>query len=453
MRTLKNSLFTFICVFLFGCQIDDNTSPTPGDTFIKYFGDTGLQSAIGMLYLDAADEIVIYGVRENTSSANQDFYLLRVDANGNELNSEVIDFASGNESFDTGAGDDVPGSLKYDASLDQFLYVGTSSRSDTINQTGNFSILTWAVINQDFSVENNGEILLFDVDANNDTIFRDVTGNDVILQEASIIRVVGSTNQLQAGDVTVPVENDENQVFTARIDITTGDVLRSRSIGFVGDDVGFYVDQFGNDDIVIIGTTERETEEGRNVYILPITNNGSPLDGTVVSFPINGDLSWNEAVLDVYKRPNGYVITGLSTRAGEQFPYFVNVNYTGGGNAVVSQAVPVAIPDESSAESTGTLNGFASSVVLGANGNYYLAGTIPQFPDKEGEIMILQTNQLGVVAEGSLRNYGLTSGNDRANDIMNLPDGSLLILSTVEFGGNDTLIGLMKVNQSGDLME
>jgi hypothetical protein len=47
--------------------------------------------------------------------------------------------------------------------------------------------------------------------------------------------------------------------------------------------------------------------------------------------------------------------------------------------------------------------------------------------------------------------YGIEAGNDRANKAIALPDGTIAVLGTFDFGSGTTLIGLMKVNIDGEL--
>ena len=153
------------------------------------------------------------------------------------------------------------------------------------------------------------------------------------------------------------------------------------------------------------------------------------------------------------------MITGASIRGTESNPFFINVSYFGGGNFAEDVADTISViaeaPNDNNQLVTQSLNAGASAITLGDNGNYFVAGSIlsyPGDPGKAGEILILQSDQEGDLVPGTVRNYGLVSGNDAANEILSLEDGSLLILTTVDFGGNTSLIGLMKVNQSGDLM-
>ncbi len=455
----KYSLLVGLTLILGSCQIDDTSSPDPGETFIKYYGDSGAQSGTGMLYLEGADELIIYGTRRGLADGdNEDLFLLRVDMDGNEIQSRSLDFGPDESSSFSGggAGGDTPGSLTYYPDLG-FVYVGTSTRSDTANNTGNFNALVWAIIDENFDVANDstsvGEIIIETQEEVNGTIttaqFFDVSGAHGVIVDDTILQVVGSSNFQQPGDLTTSLDDDETQIYTARIGLNSRQVLRERTFGFTGNDEGIFIDQFRSNDLVIIATTERQTAEGTNIYVLPITNNGIELEGTVVSFPISGSLEYSETVSDVFKRPNGYIVTGTSTRGGESHPYFANINYSGNGSTTIDQADTVNVIFDAA----GTLDGTGLGVDLATNGNYFIVGSLPRFAGKGDEIMVLQADQFGRFVSGSARNYGLESGNDRANDVLALADGSLLVLTTIDFGNGNTLLGLMKINQNGDLMD
>ncbi len=464
---MQKSIPSYIFLLLLisqGCQIDDTSSPAPGDTFLKYYGDSGTQAGFGMLYLeDQNSEVVIYGVERASIDATTNLFLLRVDASGNILDKDTINFRSDIPSFqENGAGDDTPGSLRYDPGFG-FIYVGTSTRNDTTGASGLFDALVWAILDDNFDVQSQGEIRA-EITQGDTTVleFRDLAGADGFILGDTSLQIVGTTDLVAPGDPVSPVSLAGDQIYFAQVRLADGTVTRERTSGFVGNDAGVYIDAFGSNDIVIIGTTQQTPEEGSNVYLLPITNSGSPLDGrsatVLVGEPPNTQNGFNETVLDVYKRPNGYIVTGFSALAGESHPFFVNFNYSGRGGVIVDQADTVRVRTTVPAESgTGTevadLDATGNGIALADNGNYFVVGTILNYPGKSGEMLIVQTNQFGETVAGSVRNYGLESGADIANDVVALSDGSVLVLTTVDFGGGNTLIGLMKVNLNGDLMQ
>ena len=47
--------------------------------------------------------------------------------------------------------------------------------------------------------------------------------------------------------------------------------------------------------------------------------------------------------------------------------------------------------------------------------------------------------------------FGLTTGNDIGKAILTLPDGSIAIAATMDFGNSRTLISYLKVNNKGIL--
>ena len=478
----KTKLFSFLlfAILLYGCQIDDATSPEPGETFVKYFGDDGVQAGSGLLYLEELDEIIVYGTQLTTDDgASRNVVFLRLDADGNEINKRIINFGQSEDNpvLTEGAGDDTPGALKYEPEVG-FIYVGTSTRADTI-LGGTFNALVWAVLDDEFNIAGDstyvGEVLPIIFTDDGDSVvskFKDTQGNDVILSEGDLW-VVGSSTLLQAGDEIDSDDDGEDdtnedatQIYIAQIDYDAADslrVLRERTRGFEGNDAGIYIDEFSDNSFVIIGNTEREAAEGVNVILLPTNRQLSPDDGLVVSWPIGATTNFNDIATHVFKRSSGYVVVGSSVfggfnvTLGEIYPFFVNISYGGSGNAVAEQADTVSVLADVDGDGPETTTALATAgalgVTLGDNGNYFLVGTIPQYPGKNAEILVMQTNQQGTSISGSVRNYGLTLGNDVANDIVTLNDGSLLVLTTVDFGSGNTLMGLLKINSQGDLMD
>lgn len=437
-----------------GCQISDSDSPNPEDTFIKYYGESGAQEGDGLIYLQDTDEIIIYGSQLTVDGSNTDLFLLRVDAQGNELQSATFNFPSPFDSLNgNNAVDDTPGSLRYIAGTG-FLYTGTSTRFDAIAENGTFNALTWAIITDDFEIANDssavGEVMgvSTDVDPTAAVEFKDIDGKDIILLESGNLRVTGSSTLIQLGDELVTNNPNDKQIYIADIDPSTGEILNQTTIGFEGNDEAFYIDEFSTGNFAIIGTTERRlVAEGRNVIVIPTDENLSPNDGLIASFTGAG-IQFNEDVTDVIKKSGGYVVVGTSSQGPAAFPFFMNIGFNSTGGATLENAdtVMVTIDDV-------VANALGGGVVLGANGNYALVGAYSSFPEKNSEIMITQTSQSGNNLSEFQRNYGLTSGNDAADDVLLLPDGSLVILSTVDFGSGNTLLGLLKTNRDGDLLD
>ncbi|MEM9326403.1 MAG: hypothetical protein AAGA85_12125 [Bacteroidota bacterium] len=424
---IKNlPLLLFIIIVIGSCS--DAEDLGPGDTFLKYYGEAGIQGGEEILYLSESGESILYGVQISAEEAQSDLYLLKVDANGNEIASETYDLTDTATFGSEARFNDIAGSLRREGS--QLYFIGSS-------QNANFSSLTWAIFDLDFGLEQQGWISIDGVS---------LAGKDLFADNEELVLVGTADAVLQPGDPLSSNSADEQQIYLARINPADPDsILVQRTRGFEGRDDVLYVDRFADDNIVIIGTTQRTSSRGTNILVMALNDIFSPRGNEEISIVIGGEDNYNEEVFDVYKRDDGYVITGSSSRGPSAFPFFVNISYNASGTITIDQRDTLGV-----SASTGN-NGVGRGITFGPNGNYFIVGVMPTL-DKGSEIMLLQTDQSGNHLEAFERGYGLTAGNDTGNDIVVTTDGSLLILSTVDLGQGNNLLSLMKVNTKGDLM-
>lgn len=447
MLAVKNTHLYFIVSFLFllqGCEITDADSPDPQDTFIKYYGIDGTQVAIDLEYDPSGaalggPSMVILGSEITSGEIERDVVVRRVDLAGNELDFEDYDFSDGTETINDG-GDDEPSAILVED--DGFIVVGTSSRN--FGEGGNpYSVIFILELNEALDSVRS----MFIERVGTDEGF-DLRGLDVIRAQDGTLIVTGSSNFEEPGDEVRPASEDETQIFVAKVILEQDSVVWSRTRGFTGDDEGIYIDQFSENNFVIIGTSDKEriNQEGSNVILLPINEIASPNDGVAESFLINGEEDYDDVATAVFKRPNGYVVTGISSKTGVPTkPFFMNFTYTS------SEAVNL---DFAKAVEIGTdVEGKGFGVTLGRNGNYMLVGELLSFADKNSEIMLTQIDQSGNEIIESQRNFGLVAGNDIGEDVLVLPGGDVVVLATVDFGSGATLMGLMRLNQRGDIAQ
>lgn len=448
-------------VTVLACQLDDKDSPEPQDTFVKYYGVDGTQEAVDFLYEEATQNIVILGsVDSSGGAAQRDVTLIRTDFAGNELNTANLDFSG-----EVGVlADDEPASLKADPMRDGgFLIVGTTAREVGSDP---YTALFVATVNSDFSVDNTMVIESLTITRNavtgeNDTTAHDVTGADVVRAADGSLLVTGSSTNPEDGD-NVAANGDDTQIFVAKIVIEQDSVTWRRTRGFVGNDDAVYIDEFdpvsfpGN--FVIVGTSEQLAGEGSNVFLLPINSIASPSDGEVIGFEVNGVRTFDDVSQGVFKRPDGYVVTGTSSDGTNSFPFFVNFNFASDETVSVNRAKALTLQNNPMQDPGQNLRGTGFGIALGLNGNYVVVGNYLDFEDQSGtsksdEILVSQIDQSGNEVSGMDRNYGLLSGNDIGEDVLILPNGDILILSTVDFGSGSTVIGLLRLNSNGEIMQ
>ena len=410
-------------ILIWSCQDSDN--PSPGDTFLKYYGEAGLQSGDGLVTLEASGETILYGNRMAADENQLDLFLLKVDRNGNEVISETYDMTDTASYGAVPLFNDISGSLRLSGS--RLYYIGTS-------QNVEFSVLVWAIFDLDFNLEQRGWV---SVCRNGETgdcqTPGNLTGRDLVIDEDELI-LVGTSDVIKPGDPLVPNGVEEQQIYLAKVNPSNPDsVLVERTRGFEGTDDVIYADRFSEDNIVIIGTTNSGgATQGSDVLVMALNDILVPRGSEIINLAIGNEADYDDVPFDVFKRNNGYVITGTSTRGPSFHPFFINISYNGSGAITVDQQDTLGVSDSQSN------NGAGLAITLSPSGNYFIVGSMPT-STKGGEIMILQANQAGDHIPGLQRGYGLSFGNDLGNDVTVSDDGSLLILSTVDFGSGNTL--------------
>lgn len=457
MKIYQIFLFALLISTVIGCQLDDKDSPEPQDTFVKYYGVDGTQVAVDFLFEEATQNVIILGSVDSSGGvAQRDVTIIRTDFAGNEISTVNLDF-SGQDGVLT---DDIPASLKEDPNREGgYLLAGTTTR---VFDGDPYSVMFLATLNSDFSIQDSLTIDAFTI-SGLDTTANDLTGADLIRDSSDgTLIVTGSSTKPEsdAGD-EIAANGDETQIFIAKVDIEQDSVIWRRTRGFEGNDDAIYIDEFdpvgspGN--FVIVGTSEQVAGEGSNVFLLPINSIASPSDGEVVGFDINGSRTFDDVSHGVFKRPDGYVVTGTSTDGASTFPFFVNFNFSADEIVSINEAKAITLVNNP-IQPNGSLRGSGLGITLGLNGNYVIVGNYLDFEDiggteKNDEILVTQLDQSGNEVPGMDRNYGLLSGNDIGEDVLILPNGDILILSTVDFGSGSTVIGLLRLNSEGEIMQ
>ncbi|MDW3191621.1 MAG: hypothetical protein R8G66_04630 [Cytophagales bacterium] len=464
MKKTHIYLYVSFLILLFGCEISDSDSPDPQDTFVKYYGVDGSQIGVDLVYDPIGpgtigSSLIILGSQVSTvgERIDRDVVVRRVDMGGNEIATQVFDYRD-QDPEGNGGGEDEPGAILVED--EGFVIVGTSSRDLGANNP--HSVIFIQELNENLDPIRDLIIEVVDTVDNALEGFN-LRGLDVVRTSdgSNDLIVTGSSNFEESGDPIADISgipDNETQIFIARVNMETDSVLWRRTRGFEGDDEGIYIDEFEEDNFVIIGTSDKElSSQGRNVILLPINELASPNDGLASGFMIDGQEDFDDVATAVFKRPSGYVVTGISSKAGaDTRPFFINYTYTS-AEAVsmeIGKEIDLGITDlENPPVVVPNPEGNGYGIAIGRNGNYVVVGEFLNYPDKNSEILVSQLDQSGNEVGASRRNYGLSAGSDVGEDIVVLPSGDIMILSTVDFGSGNTLISLMRLNQEGDIAQ
>lgn len=455
------------------CQIEDKNAPAPDDSFIKYYGElTNYEASDIEIIYDATGEIpegfIVFGTK-TTTRGDDDYFIMRTDLQGVLLDSVSIGLSDTLDIDDDGVGDDWTG----DGVIDRFQgdeIAGQIQRipglgygiigSSSINISA-LGISEWKWLSFGFVDDNLepitilGDTLLFDFALGDNGEFLDIEGNDIIqLEVGDGILLVGGREFGGGGLI-------DFDFFMRKINLQEGEIfdLRRGITGIDEDDILSRAFEKPNGNLVMIGSSntpssrgENAGDNGTNVFYLETDPNGTPTRSAAYGFedPDN-NIVFNEEVANVIRTSFGFTVVGTSnTSQNQKFAYVMNLSengvYLSGNN------------HDSSAFNTeaNTLQTIGKGVVQTAGNNLILLGQYPSFTttgvaSRGAEGMFVQFDQAANPIEGTEAYFGLSDGNDDIVDAVVLPDGKIVAVSNVDFGGGVQLISIMKLNDTGEL--
>lgn len=411
-------------VLLWSCTLEDKDSPQPEDVFVKYYGSQ-MNEAIDLSTYQYSengfDKIgFIVLARHEDNSGFSKYYIIRTDDQGNETRSII--FASDTAAT---ASRDIPKSLK---TIGNGKYIVTGYRG-----SGGFYDGVW-----------------FEIDtALNKPEIHVVPG----IQTVDIEKTTESDESFK---VILIGNNNEGKVQTSKRDRANGVVWSKVSKLSV---TALSINENSNGNLLMVGTTNVDTGEGENVYILEM----SPL-GVPNSSGSHGALSHEYAVLaaddiptSVIRSPTGYAVTGYTKANGDgnstpgDASFTLTVSTSGKIEKTHIFQFPIAEGELRQCRGLG--------LTRHINGGYVVVGSLPNYSEgginKQEEMMVMRINASNGYEDRLLpysHSYGRVTGNDYASAILTMPDGDLVVAATIDFGSNVTLISLMKLDSNGALL-
>ncbi|WP_421879912.1 hypothetical protein [Marinoscillum sp.] len=435
------SNYIIICtlaVMLIGCAPSDLDGPNPGDVFVKYYGQ-GANEAIDIVRTSTNETIIL---AQNTLSDNSNFYLIKTDDNGNEIDSRLIDLNDGSN--------DIPRRLK-PVGNDEFLIVGYMQFEDEFGVDQFTGV--WGRINSDLetiSTDSTGaagfnyldSMIAVDIIQTSDS-----NPTYIVLGHSSV------ESRRYAGDVT-PV--GDFQIYMGKHD-DNDSVYWEKSHGFSGNEEALSIFEVTGGDLLVVGMTKAVTSaySGDNLYILQTNEFGTPDGGGLVTGIPGAADDADDRPYAVKKSSLGYSIVGATeaTENGGLRGFHIAVSNEG---QLVTNSSNVLSNDYN-------LNCRALTFSRTLNNELMVLGSIPNFTLSSGdggsattkleEILVMKVSPISGHIEGFDQNYGTTVGNDRAKAAVTLPDGDVLVAATIDFGSGTTMVGLLRLNDNGELKD
>lgn len=433
-RKVQIAILSFLALGCqFGCMTEDPDSLDPSEIFIKYYGSEATEETIDLL--EIGNGFLLLGSR--TDGTNSDYYLVRTDSAGNRLWEDYIDNPYSAETVD------IPSKMYYDEANDDLYIIGTSSfdRADDAADRvliDHMFLASVKVTNTEMTITDT-TIHRFD-DAG---VLRPTTGADIMVHNDQLI-ILGSVASGSGSAL-----DDDHSILLLKMtkDFQGGDY--AEKIGFGADDVGRrLVEANGR---YFFGATVTTTGGIGNGGVDVLVAEFDPSNGNIEHFMDYGTANNEDISNMIYTNP-GIAIVGTTGSGTNQYAYLLRISSNLAYTDLKTLTYPRSIdnPDQ-------TWNTQGADLAQSSDGDFFVVGKVNGFSDltndqREDEIVILPTNGIGEVHEGDVQEYGSVE-EDGGNAIIRRADGSMVIGATVHFGGNATMMCLMKTNRNGEFLK
>ncbi len=452
------------------CQIEDEDTPAPDDSFIKYYGELASYKAsdIDIIYDDSGEILegfIIFGTK-TSPRGDDDYFILRTAPDGTLMDSTSFGVSDVLDLDDDGVADDWTGDGNPDRfntheTAGQILpingvgygFIGSSSVNISALSISDWKGLSFGFLNESLQLIN--DTLFFDLSRNSNGDFLDIIGNDMILlANGEEILLVGGQEYGSGSAI-------EFDFFYRKINYAGEDILHYRRglTGMDEDDILVRAFEKPNGNLVMIGNSqtissngENMGDNGMNVLYLETDSHGTPINSASYGFDDSSNNTvFNEEVNNVIKTSFGYTIVGTSnTSQNQEFAFIMNLSNNGiflSGNTHNNSVFNTE---------NNVLQTRGRGVVQTVGNNLILIGEYPSFSTSEissrsGEGMFVKFDQAANPIVGTETFFGLSDGNDVLVDAVVLPDGKIVAVGNINFGGGVTLISLIKLNDDGTL--
>lgn len=406
MRYIYLAIFGLI---LFNsCDTEDNLEPSFEKYFLKYYGEEGNQEGIDIVALSDGGFAVLG--RSNATGANSQIYVTRTDSEGNEIWSNTYGGGLNEEPTDMEA--DANENLLISANLEE-----TSGGST--------------------------DVLFLRIDLEGNRLDSAVFGLPGISERVNSITIVSDGNVIGIGSTTNVDQlkpnydplTDLQDFYSIRLTNSLVDLEPfqwKQVVGYPGIDIGQKIIERSNGTFIIYGTTDdpnsNPQQAGFNLVIFPTNELGDI--GSSFEVQYYGTLANETAAQIVETIDGGFSMIGTSVQEGSHSMFAARVRNN------------INFVNSSSIDLPGSIEGV--SISPSASGGFFLLGT--SNPSANGNIVLVKTSDSGGI-EWSREFGGID--NDSAAKVIQLEDGSLLLLGTIELE-SQRKISLIKINRFGE---
>ncbi len=431
----------------YGCVVEPDYGPRPIDTFIKYYGISGSNEVVDMIISNEGNLVILGNEESSAAGASKDIVILEIDTVGNLIKKRIFDIQTlflDDSLYTFGITDDQAVRIK---TVDggYLLCANFTTKDDNVNGIG--SKIFWCELDDNFNII--GKQVISDAG-----YYWEV--GDIIKSRDGNIVIVGGTNKKEEGDNAI---RPEKQRYLTKRSIENDTVFWSKTFGYDDvDDFAIGVFELSDGNLGVIGKTGKsgnQGEAGLNATFAIFTDIGSSSSiDNVYGFEFQGDADFNDDVGDfIHTETEDVIIVGTSTSNNSvdprSFPFLFRIRKA--GTLVFKELLNSSVLD---------VNSGGMDVTIGAQNDLIITGVFYNYADSisketyNDQVLFKRTNQFGEVRDEYLsyqNHFGLTTGNDIGKAILTLPDGSIAIAATIDFGNSRTLISYLKVNNKGIL--
>ena len=441
-------LVLFIVLLMaYGCVVEPDYGPRPEDTFIKYYGISGSNEVVDMIISNEGNLVILGNEESSAAGASKDIVILEIDTVGNLIKKRIFDIQTlflDDSLYTFGITDDQAVRIK---TVDggYLLCANFTTKDDNANGIG--SKIFWCELDNNFDII--GKQVISDAG-----YYWEV--GDIIKSRDGNIVIVGGTNKKEEGDNAI---RPEKQRYLTKRSIENDTVFWSKTFGYDDvDDFAIGVFELSDGNLGVIGKTGKsgnQGEAGLNATFAIFTEIGSSSSiDNVYGFEFQGDADFNDDVGDfIHTETEDVIIVGTSTSNNSvdprSFPFLFRIRKA--GTLVFKELLNSSVLD---------VNSGGMDVTIGAQNDLIITGVFYNYADSisnetyNDQVLFKRTNQFGEAPDEYLsyqNHFGLTTGNDIGKAILTLPDGSIAIAATIDFGNSRTLISYLKVNNKGIL--
>ncbi|MEQ9288043.1 MAG: hypothetical protein RIG77_14095 [Cyclobacteriaceae bacterium] len=459
--------FLLVVILIPGCTPVDDTSPSQEDFFVKFYGDSQVETGDDVLITDTG-YLVFGSTNSPTLNSNGgddvDFFLVFTDFEGNETN---------RLSFGTEF-DEVPKRIK-PTSDGGYIMVGTTTifnagdPSTNVDDSQHTNVIVYKLDasgteqwSYNYGFAKTTPVNTADIEDSNEE------GYDVVETTDGDFVVLGTTNNVRTNKDNPNPDTDIADLYLFKISGTGADnsMIWQRIDGFVGNDQGRSLVTINGGGFAVMGNTDVEKDgSGGGTNIIFLTANDEGLNRQFKVFG-SGDDSNDFASKMKPTSDEGFIIVGTAATAAGNRTILMKVTANRTLTFFETLEVNEEVTTAGVASRTGNpINNDGNDVIELSTGGYLVVGKrtggfLEGDPSGE-DIYLIKTDPFGKLTEGETtelkeglfeRKFG-GLGNDQANAIVELPSGKLVIAGTNDFGGtNSTMMTLMKLNRRGELL-